>query len=170
MNAEETSASELTLGAVRHARRHGGDGSEGDGGGNGHEDVIDLNVARARPVWVVVAGVLCVAALALLLVTGLIPRRRETRELRAEAMEAQNAPVLVNVARPHRGPTTVAITIPGNLRPWQEVSLFARTTGYLRKYYVDISSEVEKGALLADIDSPEVDQQLEHTNASLVQM
>ena len=53
----------------------------------------------------------------------------------------------VNVVRAEARPRYVEITLPGTLRPWQEVSIFARTTGYLKKYYVDISNDVEEGQL-----------------------
>src|SRR5689334_20740186 len=58
---------------------------------------------------------------------------------------------------------------PGTLRPWQEVSMFARTSGYLKKYYVDISNCVEAGQLLAEIDTPETDQELRQAEANVLQ-
>lgn len=138
--------------------------------GSGHDhDEIDLNVPKPRGHWVLVAAVLAIAALAALLVTGWLPRSRQAVDLQSDANEAQHAPVAVNVALPHRAPAEVFINIPGNLRPWQEVSIFARTTGYLKKYYVDISQEVTAGQLMADIDTPEVDQQLNQAKAALVQ-
>jgi RND family efflux transporter MFP subunit len=63
----------------------------------------------------------------------------------------------------------VQITIPGTLRPWQEVSIYARTAGYLKKFYVDISNQVESGQLLAEIDTPEVNQELRQAQAALLQ-
>src|SRR5439155_974371 len=79
-------------------------------------------------------------ALAALLLVGLIPRHRQEQELRADAAAAVDAPVPVNVVRPRRSEPVVNLPLPGTLRPWQEVSLFARTNGYLKKYYVDISN------------------------------
>jgi len=149
----------------RHAPEHAGVAGNGaPEGSNGHEE-IDLNVPKPRAAWVGTAGVLAV-----LLITGLLPRQRDAKELNASAGEARNAPVLVNAVKPRRGPTTTEISLPGTMRPWQEVSIFARTTGYLKKYNVDISNNVEKGALMAEIESPEVDQQLEQAKAALTQM
>src|SRR5437879_2944317 len=149
-----------------------GNGARGDGAPDpsayGHDE-IDLNVPKPRAASVVVAGVLAVGALAALLVTGMVPRHRDQKELTADAADARNAPVLVNAVLPRRGPTTVEISLPGTMRPWQEVSIFARTTGYLKKYYVDISNNVEAGQLMAEIDAPEVDQELDQSKAALLQ-
>ena len=60
------------------------------------------------------------------------------------------------------------VIIPGTLRPWQEVSIFARSTGYLKAFYVDISNQVKKDQLMADISTPEIDQQLRAAQATLV--
>jgi RND family efflux transporter MFP subunit len=141
----------------------------GDHAGHGHEDVIDLNVPPPRPWWVIAAAVAGVGILAALLVIGLVPRHEQANELQADAAAAENAPVLVNIAKPVRAAETVQITIPGTLRPWQEVSIYARTAGYLKKFYVDISNQVEAGQLLAEIDTPEVNQELRQSQAALLQ-
>src|SRR5258706_13583972 len=129
--------------------------------GNGapdHDEHIDLNVPKPRAAWVILAAVLAICALVALLLTGWIPRQHNEKELNADADDAANAPVAVNVTRPHRAPTVVKIDLPGTLRPWQEVSIFARTTGYLKKYNVDISNEIEAGKVMAEIDTPEVNE------------
>jgi RND family efflux transporter MFP subunit len=135
---------------------------------HGHDEV-DLNVPPPRPWWVIAAAIVGVCVLAALLVIGLVPRYEQTKELNAAAAAAENAPVLVNIARPVRAAETVQITIPGSLRPWQEVSIYARTAGYLKKFYVDISNQVESGQLLAEIDTPEVNQELRQSQAALLQ-
>lgn len=132
-------------------------------------DEIDLNVKKPGGVWVLLAAVVAIALLAALLLTGLIPRLHQAKELAGDSTVQASAPVAVNVARPRRAPAEVNVVIPGNLRPWKEVSIFARTTGYLKKYYVDISEPVEAGQLMADIDSPEIDQELGQNQAALLQ-
>src|SRR5204863_3356917 len=94
----------------------------------------------------------------------------QQKELNAEAAAAANPRVSVNVAQPRRAPLDVDVPIPGTLRPWQEVSLYARTTGYLRDYYVDISNDVKAGQLMADIDTPEIDQELNQAQERVKQM
>jgi RND family efflux transporter MFP subunit len=60
------------------------------------------------------------------------------------------------------------LVLPGTLQAYVESPIYARTNGYLRKWYHDIGSRVNKGDLLADIDTPEVDQQLDQAKADLV--
>lgn len=140
-----------------------------DDAGHGHDEEIDLNVPEPRPAWLVAAAAAVVVVLAVLLVVGFVPRHRQQKELTADASDAANPRVAVNVARPKPAPADVEIPIPASLKPWQEVSLYARTTGYLRKYYVDISSEVTPGMLMAEIDTPEVDQELRQSQERVKQ-
>jgi RND family efflux transporter MFP subunit len=144
------------------------DGDHHDAAAEHHEE-IDLNVREPRPLWVAAAGLVAVLALAALLVVGLIPRHHQAKELRADAADAANAPIPVEAAAPKRAAAVLDVAIPGTLRPWQEVSIFARTSGYLRKYYVDISNTVEKGQLLAEIETPETDQELRQAEAAVLQ-
>ncbi len=58
--------------------------------------------------------------------------------------------------------------LPGTLKPDVESPIYARTNGYLKKWYKDIGSHVQKGEILAEIDSPEIDQQLAQARADLV--
>jgi RND family efflux transporter MFP subunit len=141
----------------------------GNGASSDHDEHIDLNVPKPRPMWVVLAAVIAICALVALLLTGWIPHQRNERELNADAAEAANPPVAVNVTKPHRAPAVVKIDLPGTLRPWQEVSIFARTTGYLKKYNVDISNEIEAGKVMAEIDTPEVNEELAQSQAALQQ-
>ncbi len=60
------------------------------------------------------------------------------------------------------------MVLPGSLKPYVESPIYARTNGYLKKWYKDIGSHVAKGEILAEIDSPEVDQQLAQARADLV--
>lgn len=137
--------------------------------GHSDHDEFDLNVKKPGSAWVLLAACVAIVLLGVLLLTGIIPRLHQSKELANDATGQANAPVAVNVARPRRAPVEVNVVIPGNLRPWQEVSIFARTTGYLKKYYVDISEHVESGQLMADIDSPEIDQELGQSQAALMQ-
>jgi RND family efflux transporter MFP subunit len=57
--------------------------------------------------------------------------------------------------------------LPGNAQPFNDTPIYARTNGYLKRWYVDIGAHVQQGQLLAEIDTPEVDQQLEQGRADL---
>jgi RND family efflux transporter MFP subunit len=83
---------------------------------------------------------------------------RETREL---------AVPTVAVIKPERGAPKQDIVLPGTMQAFTDAAIYARTNGYLRKWYVDIGARVKAGQVLADIDTPEVDQQLEQARADL---
>ncbi len=76
---------------------------------------------------------------------------------------------LFNVAtvHPSRGPGTDLLVLPGTVQAFYEAPIYARTNGYLRVWYTDIGASVKKGQLLAEIDTPEIDQQLRQAQADL---
>ena len=59
------------------------------------------------------------------------------------------------------------IVLPGNLQAYNEASIFARTSGYLKAWYVDIGAKVTEGQVLAEIEAPDVDAQLRQADAAL---
>lgn len=72
----------------------------------------------------------------------------------------RNAVATVNVMTPKAAPKDQQLTLPGTVASWQDAQIYARTTGYVAKWYVDIGERVKKGQLLADLDTPDVDNQL----------
>jgi RND family efflux transporter MFP subunit len=84
----------------------------------------------------------------------------------AEETTANAIPVVATLlVKP--GPATEKIILPGNVQAWHEATIYARTNGYIKKWYVDIGDKVKTGDLLAEIDSPEVDAQLQQAEADL---
>jgi RND family efflux transporter MFP subunit len=75
----------------------------------------------------------------------------------------------VNVIHPQRGTSSSDLTLPGMIQAFSQSPIYARVDGYVRTWYVDIGTHVTKGQLLAEIDSPEVDQQLNQARAMLQQ-
>lgn len=73
----------------------------------------------------------------------------------------------VNVVHPLPGTAAQEVVLPGNTQPFNDTPIYARTNGYLKRWYVDIGAHVQRGQLLAEIDTPEVDQQLEQARADL---
>jgi RND family efflux transporter MFP subunit len=73
----------------------------------------------------------------------------------------------VTVIHPKRGELKEEIALPGNIQAFVDAPVYARTSGYLKKWYSDIGTRVKAGDLLAEIDSPEVDQQLAQAKAQL---
>src|SRR5215472_4687490 len=98
---------------------------------------------------------------------GLVPRIRERSRLAAEAQAQRDRLPLVATTQPHRAPVGLELPLPGNVQAILETGIYARTDGYLKTRYVDIGSRVEAGELLAEIDTPEVDQQLNQATANL---
>jgi RND family efflux transporter MFP subunit len=75
----------------------------------------------------------------------------------------------VNVIHPQRGKSSSDLTLPGMIQAFSQSPIYARVDGYVRTWYVDIGTHVTKGQLLAEIDAPEVDQQLNQARAMLSQ-
>jgi len=94
-------------------------------------------------------------------------RARVTAGLTAAIPAATETPV--TVVRPQRPDASQNVTFPGNVQAFVETPIYARTAGYLTKWYVDIGGKVQEGQLLALIDTPEVDQQLRQAQAAQLQ-
>jgi RND family efflux transporter MFP subunit len=78
----------------------------------------------------------------------------------------ERAKVYVNVTTPKTGQSGQTLSLPGTLQGYVQSPIAARASGYLRKWYRDIGSRVEKGELLAEIETPEIDQQLSQAVAA----
>jgi RND family efflux transporter MFP subunit len=118
---------------------------------------------RPRKTWLVATIALIVVAT--LLVSGIWSRIKARNTLKAET--AQVAIPAVSVVSPKQTGPADEIILPGNVQPFITSPIYARTNGYLQKWYFDIGARVKKGQLLALIDTPEVDQQLEQSLSNL---
>jgi RND family efflux transporter MFP subunit len=108
--------------------------------------------------------VLLVVAL-LLAVGGIVSRVRGRAEVGQET--AADAVPVVLVTRPTPGPGVDELVLPGSVTAFIEAPIYARTSGYLKNWYTDIGTPVKKGQLLAQIETPEVDQQLRQAKSDL---
>jgi RND family efflux transporter MFP subunit len=106
-----------------------------------------------------------VVVVGLLVISGIVPRLRSRKALAAETNELAAPTVLV--IQPKRGAPSQEILLPGNIQAFVDAPIYARTNGYLKRWYFDIGSHVKQGQLLAEIESPEVDQQLSQAQADL---
>ena len=118
----------------------------------------------ARKSWLVLT--ITVIVVAALLASGIWSRVRARTKLKAET--AQVALTAVSVVSPKQTAPTQEIILPGNVQPFITSPIYARTNGYLRKWYVDIGAHVKQGQLLAVIETPEVDQQLQQARSNLL--
>jgi RND family efflux transporter MFP subunit len=119
---------------------------------------------RSGKAWLALA--LAVIAVAAILVSGIWSRVKAGATLRAET--AQAAVPAVSVVSPKQTAPADEIILPGNVQPFITSPIYARTNGYLKKWYFDIGAHVKKGQLLAVIETPEVDQQLEQARSNLL--
>ncbi|SRR5579871_4645636 len=110
---------------------------------------------------------LILAFIFLMLGTYAVLQRRSEHAVLAQQTERMAVPyVSVIHATPINSDSEMVL--PGTLKPYVESPLYARTNGYLKKWYKDIGSHVEKGEILAEIDTPEIDQELAQAKAQLV--
>ena len=100
-----------------------------------------------------------------LAIWGVVSRVRGRDRIGQETLEAA-IPVVV-VAKPSSSPATDELVLPGDVSAFIEAPIYARTSGYLKAWYTDIGTPVKKGQLLAEIETPEVDQQLRQAKADL---
>ena len=109
--------------------------------------------------------IVALISLALLAVWGIFSRIKDHRSLKTET--AQGAVLVVNVTQPTMNATGSDIVLPGNVKAWHEASLQAQVSGYLKVWHKDIGDRVAAGDILAEIDTPETDQQLHQAEADL---
>jgi RND family efflux transporter MFP subunit len=111
---------------------------------------------RTLKILVVVVVVMLIAGG--VVIRGIGTRIKAAAVVRQETMELAVPTVVVMHAR--RGGTKDEVVLPGNIQAFVDAPVYARTSGYLKKWYFDIGARVKTGQLLAEIESPEVDQQL----------
>ena len=95
-------------------------------------------------------------------------RAATTANLQQETNKA-SAELTVSVVTPEKAPATILIDLPGQTKAYNQAPVYAQTTGYVKKWYFDIGAHVKEGDVLAEIDTPEVDQQLNQAKATLKQ-
>src|SRR5467141_767498 len=117
----------------------------------------------ARRGWL--AAVVVFLAVAGILASGILRRVRARAAVTAET--AAMAVPVVNVVSPQHTAPSHELVLPGNVEPYMTAPIYSRTSGYVKKWYVDIGARVKKGQLLAEIDTPEVDQQLQQSRSNL---
>jgi RND family efflux transporter MFP subunit len=118
--------------------------------------------AFRRPWLIALVAFLIVAAV---VISGIVPRVRARATLRNETN--QLAVPAVIVVKPKPSSPGQEVILPANVQAYRDAPIYARTNGYLKRWYYDIGARVKQGALLADIDSPEIDQQLHQARADL---
>jgi len=113
-----------------------------------------------RRIAVIIAVLIVIGAVA-----GFIPRLRQRNEAQGDV--AALAATTVTVVSPEPGKASDGLVLPADVQPMLQASIFARVSGYLKKWNVDIGARVTAGQVLAEIDTPEIDRQLDQARAQL---
>jgi RND family efflux transporter MFP subunit len=154
---------------ARNGEYHEAGNTTGHGQGHeagheaGHESAPEHPPASRRGTSV--ALIMVAIAVVALAVWGIVKRHRND-EVLARTTEENAAPAVIAMA-PKAGAPVNTILLPGNVTAYTDAPLYARTNGYLVKWYYDIGARVKKGALLAEIATPELDQQVAQAEADL---
>ena len=119
------------------------------------EQKLDPIRTRRRFLRILIVGG---AVFSIALVAGFIPQLRQRQTATADTKEL--AIPTVAVVSPISNTSGSGLNLPAEVKPWQEASIFARVNGYLKSWLVDIGAHVQKDQLLAEIDTPDLDQQL----------
>ena len=117
----------------------------------------------SRKSWIIVP--IALAIVGGVLVFGILSRLKDEANLRKAV--AQTSSPSVSVVQPKRGAPVEELILPGNVQPFISSPIYARTDGYLKKWYFDIGAHVKAGQLLAVIDAPEMDQELAQAKSTL---
>jgi RND family efflux transporter MFP subunit len=121
--------------------------------------------SHTRRPFIVGGAILLSAGFAFLIYSGI--RSRVDAEKKLEAIVKLTSAEVVNVTHPTKGSNDQAIELPGNTQAFTDAPIYARTSGYLKKWYFDIGAHVKQGQLLAEIETPELDEQLEQAENQL---
>src|SRR5690242_1072023 len=113
------------------------------------------------------SGLLAIIVLIILMVAGAFALVRRVTERGALAKETERLAIpTVGVIKPATEPASDQLVLPAQLQAYVESAIYARTNGYLLRWNKDIGSKVKKGELLAEIDTPEIDQELSQAKAA----
>ena len=118
-------------------------------------------VTKAIAFFLIAAGALFIAIAAF----GIYTRNQWTGAVQQRTNE--EARMVVEVVHPEKSTGMIHLQLPGQTMPYTDAPIFAQTSGYLKKWYFDIGTKVKAGDVLAEIDTPEVDQQLAQAQAQL---
>jgi membrane fusion protein, multidrug efflux system len=111
-----------------------------------------------------------IACLLAAFLAGYLPKLQARQTLNERARLQTESLAAVQVVRPARLPGTRSLTLPASVRPLSETTVYPRASGYVRAFHKDLGERVEQGELLAEIDTPELDQQIVQARAQLAQV
>jgi membrane fusion protein, multidrug efflux system len=134
----------------------------------------DLGFALPEPARVSHTRALAIGAAAVVVLGGAflaayLPKRQARAALEIDARSEQQARLRVDVVTPKVLASERPMILPGSVQPFEETTVYSRANGYVRRWHADIGDKVEEGQLLAELDTPELDQELAQAQAQLAQ-
>lgn len=137
--------------------------------------IDDLGFVVPEPAKLSKARVVTLGMLVLLIAGGAflfrwVPEQHRRALLQEEAKEMGSSHIRVRVEKPTVASSSRSLVLPGAVQPLQETTLFPRANGYISKWNVDIGDRVKSDDILAEIDTPELDQELRQARAQLEQL
>ncbi|HET9627767.1 MAG TPA: efflux RND transporter periplasmic adaptor subunit [Kofleriaceae bacterium] len=133
------------------------------------EPTIDPAPYRPSRRKLITTVAVAIAVLSTLVVLGMVPRLRSAKEARDDRARLAQQAARVFVEKPVRFAANGKVVLPGTVQAVQEAVVYARTSGYVRTYNVDIGDKVKAGQVLAVLDTPDIDQELRAAQAATVQ-
>ncbi len=119
-------------------------------------------IGRSR---LVLAGAIALTVLLALFLIAYLPARRARTELVSTAAARAERPARVRTIQPRPGPLVRTLRLPGDVQALRETAVYARATGYVQRWYADLGDHVRTGQLLARIETPDLDQELDQARA-----
>jgi RND family efflux transporter MFP subunit len=136
---------------------------------HGQETDLKRPATRLSATTVGMVIVMAISSAVGLFVSGWAPRRHHTELLDAESHRIKAAVPTVRVMKPRQAAAVAVVMLPGDVQAMEEITIYPRTTGYVKQWLVDIGDEVKEGDLLMEIDIPEVRAQLQLSEAALAE-
>jgi RND family efflux transporter MFP subunit len=134
---------------------------------SGEQPVSHARRVRRRRSRGVGIGLTLLAALGGLFALGYVPKQRQRAALEADLARTLAEPLAITVVKPRLSDEERAFSLPGSVQALERTSLYSRADGFVSRWLVDMGDRVEAGQLLAELDTPELDRQIEHARASL---
>ena len=144
-------------------------GGHAGGGGHGDAEGVPPDLRTAGSGTVIGMVGLFALLLAGLFLVGIVPSRREEHKTRADAAARAQAKPRVQWLHPIVSTGEKDVTLPCDVSAYQQTAIYTRTNGYLKQWNYDIGQHVDKGKVMAVIETPEVDAQLAQSKATLEQ-
>jgi RND family efflux transporter MFP subunit len=132
-------------------------------------EIFDPRAHRPTSRGLMRTGVLSAVLLGALVVAGVVPRVLSRSSLAADEKRAESEVSHLRVSHAARAAAAAGLSLPGSVQPLQETSIYARASGYVQKWLVDIGAQVKKGQTLVILDVPDVDEQLRQAEAAATQ-